>query len=185
MLKKGFLLLIFMFICMIAKPRGNDQDTKLFMEGSLRLSFGNKTRIGVGPTVNYPILNNLSVGAGVIAEYYSNVDASGQRFHTGIFGTALVANYRVERVSDWLNQRTAAYLYFEQEFLNVESKYFTDSETQSREWSKGSYLGFKIKRKIGDKDRFALGLIVAWNLHNNDITSTIYSNPQIKLAFQF
>ncbi len=158
---------------------------KTFMEGSLRLSFGEKVRLGISPTINYQISNSLSVGMGLIAEYYSNHDSSNVRFNTGIFGTNIVANYEVKRISEWLNERTSAYLYFEHELLSLENKYFEESQSNGRSWTNASFLGFKIKRKIGFKERFALSLIVAYNLNNNDVTSMIYNNPQVKLGFQF
>jgi hypothetical protein len=184
-------LLLFVFITSHTICKSNEftentePEKKVFMEGSLRLSFGDKTRLGIGPTINYSFGKSLYVGAGIIAEYYSNYNTSSEKFNTSIYGNSLVANYEVKGISEKLNRKTSAYICFEQEFLNLENKYFTDSNNDGRSWHDASFVGFKVKRKIGVKNRFALGLIVVWNLNNSNALSKIYQNPQVKLGFQF
>lgn len=188
MIKKLFFLLIVIFSYNSLSAQLTKEvefEKNIFMEGSLRLSFGEKTRLGISPAVNYRISKSLSLGVGVIGEYYSNHDTLNVKYNTGIYGTNIIANFRLGRISEKLNQKTSVYLYFEQEFLNLENKYFTDYNKNGRSWHDATSIGFKVKRKIGIKNKFALSLIMSWNINNSDAAAMIYKNPLIKLGFQF
>jgi len=162
-----------------------EQDKHFFMEGSLRLGFGDKTRLGISPGIHYRLTPSLSIGAGIIAESFQNKTSDQASYHTGIYGSNIIINYKVKRMSQHLNPRTSVFLHFEQEFLNLEDQYFKSTATSGRSWHDATFLGLKVKRKFGKKDRFALSLIAAWNLNNSEAADIIYNNPVIKLGFQF
>ena len=181
-----FLLMLAGMISPLAQTnQETEKESRFYMEGSLRLAFGDKTRLGISPAINYRLAPSLSVGAGLIAESFQNKTADQSSYHTGIFGSNIIINYKVDRFTRLLNSRTSIYLHFEQEFLNLEDQYFSDSGNSGRSWYNASFLGLKVKRKIGNKNRFAISLIAAWNLNNNGATDIIYNNPVIKLGFQF
>lgn len=162
-----------------------EKDKRFFMEGSLRLGFGDKTRLGISPGIHYRLTPSLSIGAGIIAESFQNKTSGQTSYHTGIYGSNIIVNYKVNRISQRLNPRTSVYLHFEQEFLNLEDQHFKPTDTQGRSWHDATFLGLKVKRKIGKMDRFALSLIAAWNLNSSEAADIIYNNPVIKLGFQF
>lgn len=176
--------LITALVLTISLPLAGQTDTnsKFYMEGSLRLAFGDQTRLGISPAVHYSLSPTISIGSGVIVESYTST-VNDTRSSTWIYGLNILANYNIKRLTGILNERTSLFLHFEQEFLNIENHHFnTDT---GRSWTDASFLGFKIKRKIGTKDRFALSLIAIWNMNQNEITDLLYNNPIIKLGFQF
>jgi len=162
-------------------PTGKD----FYMEGSLRLSFGHRSRLGISPAINYHLTPKLSLGTGVIAEYYSSTTSDNSPFSTGIYGANLIVNYKLSRFEQVLNARTSLSLHGEQEFLNYDTQYFDNEIDKGRSWTNISLLGLKAKRKIGTKNRFAISLIALWNINNNSVSNSLYNNPVIKLGFQF
>ena len=187
-MSKVYTIFVICLFCSISSAQvKNEEPTEkdFYMEGSLRLSFGKQTRIGISPAINYQLTPKLLLGTGIIAEYYSSTTSENSTFSTGIYGVNLIADYKISRLGQILNPRTTLSLHAEQEFLNYETQYFDDEIDNGRSWTNVSLLGLKVKRKIGTKNRFALSLIAVWNLNNNSVANSLYNNPVIKLGFQF
>ncbi len=115
-------------------PRRSLRD-RVYYGGSVILTFGDVTRIGVYPMIAYKFTPKLSLGAEFGYEYlkYDNIDKSGNNYGWSIFG-----NYRI-----------VPQLYAHAEYQMVNYEIFTSSTTSTRDWVPFLLVGGGLSQRMG------------------------------------
>jgi len=109
---------------------------RIYYGGTVTLSFGSTTRIGVFPMLGYKLTPKISGGVEVGYEYLSyNSNQSSSNYGGGVFG-----RYRVGRN-----------LYAYGEYRTINYEIFSTSSSSSREWVPALLLGGGYSRSLGGR----------------------------------
>ncbi len=108
---------------------------RVYYGGSIILSFGDVTRIGVYPMVAYKLNPKLSVGVELGYEYleFDDFDQSGNNYGGSVFG-----RYRI-----------VPQLYAHAEYQMINYEIFTSSTTSERDWVPFFLVGGGFSSKLG------------------------------------
>jgi hypothetical protein len=190
------ILLAFLSFSKICGQKGKeeqypyDQETKqgpppfkerLFFGGYFGLQFGSVTDIQIAPIVGYWLLPRLAVAIGPDYRYYKYQDIA-----TTIYGVK--AYLQLVIVQD-LNSvipagvHTGIFFHLENELLNLDSYYwkYPQPYTSDRFWVDTFLAGGGISQQLGR--RSSVNFMVLWTLNKPDYT--LYSNPEIRVSFNF
>jgi len=117
-----------------SQPRRKLRD-RVYFGGSVTLSFGDVTRIGVYPMIAYKFTPKLSLGTEFGYEWvkYDDIDESANNYGWSIF-----SNYRI-----------IPQLYAHAEYQMVNYEIFTSPTTSDREWIPYLLLGGGLSSRIG------------------------------------
>ncbi|RLD61790.1 MAG: hypothetical protein DRJ01_07280 [Bacteroidetes bacterium] len=148
---------------------------KIFFGGNLGLQFGTITQVDVSPLVGYRITDDLSAGVGLSYQYYKDSRWDFVNMETNIFGCKIFGKYFIYE---------DLFLHVEDEALNIETKYFdvlNKYPNQDRFWLNCFMVGGGYRQRLGE--RSSVTITALWNL--NQTANTPYSNPVIRLGFNF
>lgn len=176
---KQILLLFFVISGLIlysqedkSSNKNNKLLDKLYFGGNFGMQFGNETFIDFSPLVGIRLSEKLSVGTGLIYNYYSD---KYNNYSTNIYGgRAFTRYYVLENV----------FLHTEFEALSLESKYFDylqKYQNVNRFWSNNYLVGGGYFYKIGN--RSGVSLMILFNL--NESANSLYNNPIFRMGFVF
>lgn len=117
-----------------SQPRRKLRD-RVYFGGSVTLSFGDVTRIGVYPMIAYKFTPKLSVGTELGYEYlkYDDIDQSANNYGGSVFG-----RYRI-----------IPQLFAHAEYQMVNYEIFTSPTTSDREWIPYLLFGGGLSSRIG------------------------------------
>ncbi|HEU4929208.1 MAG TPA: hypothetical protein VFU38_05210 [Candidatus Krumholzibacteria bacterium] len=117
-----------------SSPRRQLRD-RVYFGGSVTLSFGDVTRIGVYPMIAYKFTPKLSVGTELGYEYlkYDDIDQSANNYGGSVF-----SRYRI-----------IPQLYAHAEYQMVNYEIFTSPTTSDREWIPYLLFGGGLASRIG------------------------------------
>lgn len=108
---------------------------RVYYGGSVAVSFGDVTRIGIYPMIAFKFTPKLSLGAEVGYEYlkYDDFDQSGNNYGGSLFG----------------RYRFVPQLYAHAEYQMVNYEIFTSATTSEREWVPFFLVGGGLASRIG------------------------------------
>ena len=161
---------------------------RLFFGGNFGLQLGTVTNIEVSPIIGYKVTPRFSSGIGIRYEYYKDSrNIPGYiPFETNILGGSLFSRYiliqSIEEVIG-LGLNASILVQAEYEILSLEKQYFEVPSTleDGRFPLQSVLIGGGLYQPVGR--RSGLVLMVLWNL--NQTASSPYSNPIIRLGFNF
>ena len=118
-----------------AAPPSKPLSERVYYGGSVILSFGDVTRIGIYPMVAYKFTPKLSLGVEAGYEWlkYDNIDQTANNYGGSVFG-----NYRI---------LPALYAHAEYQLINYEI--FTSPTTSERDWVPFLLVGGGYSRLMG------------------------------------
>ncbi|MBI5218367.1 MAG: hypothetical protein HY958_05505 [Bacteroidia bacterium] len=160
---------------------------KIFWGGSIGFSIGTITQIDFSPLVGVNITERWKAGIGGTYQYYKD-NRPLYNFETDIYGGRVFSSFVViddlKKVFPVNSNGCSIFLHGEVELLSLESRVFDPLHKYpgtDRFYIDSYLLGAGIRQKIGA--RAFINLTVLWNL--NDLTYSPYSNPVIRLGFNF
>ncbi len=152
---------------------------RMFFGGSLGLQFGTYTDIQINPIVGLWVRPRLAIAAGPNYRFYKD-----PYYSTSIYG----ANGYVQFVplKDLNNLVPAGihmgfFLQLEDELMSLESAVWDQTNPNTRFTINTVLAGFGISQQIGR--RSSINLTFLWALNNS--VYGLYSNPEIRLSFNF
>ncbi len=160
---------------------------RMFFGGNFGLTFGNATSIIVSPLAGFYITPRLAGGVGFRYEYYKSKYPGYVPFETHIFGGSVFSRYTViNNLSEAVGlggMNMGLFLQTEYEMLSLEREYFdhTNPAAGGRFNLHSILVGGGIYQPIGQRSGFLI--TVLWNL--NETYNSIYSNPVIRIGFNF
>jgi len=153
---------------------------RMFFGGNFGLQFGTITNIQVAPIVGVWVLPRVSIATGPEFTYYKD------RFNqTNIYGGKVYTEFLL--LKDLNNifpvgVHTGLFLHLEDEFLNLESALWKNSpDLKGRFYLNTVLFGGGISQQIGA--RSSMNFTLLWTLTPS--VYTIYSNPEIRVSFNF
>jgi hypothetical protein len=153
---------------------------RLFFGGNFSLQLGTVTHIELAPIVGLWVLPNLAVAGGPSYTFYK--DPTGQ---TNIYGGRGYTEYLLFRDLDKfipLGIHTGFLLHLEDEALSLEPGTLPNTYDKTKRFLVNTLLGgVGINQQVGA--RASVNFLVLWTL--NDSGYQIYSNPEIRISFQF
>lgn len=153
---------------------------RMFFGGSFGLQFGTLTNIQVSPVVGLWVLPRLAVAAGPNFTYYKYYDEE-TTMYGGKFYTQFVVLQDLSNILP-VGLHTGIFLHLEDELLNLESAYWQVAPYTSERFTVNTILlGGGMSQQLGQ--RSFMNIIVLWALQ--DPGYAIYSNPEIRLSFNF
>jgi hypothetical protein len=157
---------------------------KLFFGGNIGLQFGTLTHIEISPIVGYWITPRVSAGFGISYQYYREKLATTYTTHMyggRIFSTLILVKDLNESFGLPMNGGIIGHIEFES--LSLESKYFAvmNPGNKTRFYLNSVFIGGGYRQSLGQ--RSATYIMVLWNL--NETANTIYTNPVIRIGFNF
>jgi len=181
------LLVFFMVLYMVptyAQEKKTSMKERLFFGGSFGLQFGTITRVEISPLIGYKIAPRLASGLGVTYEYYNDKLFD---IETSIYGGRIFSNYLIikdfnEILPGILNG--GLFVQAEYEALSLETKHFDKLNLyrgHDRFILHSILVGGGLRFPIGK--RASANLLILWNL--NETSNTPYSNPVVRLGFNF
>ena len=153
---------------------------RLFFGGNFGLQFGTITDIQVSPVIGLWVLPRLAVAVGPDYRFYKDRDD-----RTNIYGGKGYLQFVVfQDISSVIpvGVHTGVFLHFENELLSLESSFWKTPPMTSERFCINTVLaGGGISQQIGR--RSSLNIMVLWAL--NDSGYDVYSNPEIRISFNF
>lgn len=161
---------------------------RIFFGGNFGLQFGTVTNIEVSPVLGYYITPRLASGVGIRYEYYKDTRNFSVYFpfKTNIYGGNVFGRYTlIQNIREvtGLHLDSRIFAQAEYEILSLERKYFEVPPTleEGRYALNSILVGGGIFQPMGE--RSGLVLSVLWNL--NETANSPYSNPIIRVGFNF
>lgn len=152
---------------------------RLFFGGNFGLQFGTITDIQVSPVVGLWVLPRLAVAVGPDYRFYK------YRYErTNIYGgKGYVQFVVIKDINSFLpiGSNTGIFLHIEDELLSLESAFWKDPLLSGRFYINTVLAGGGISQQMGR--RSSLNIMVLWAL--NDSGYGVYSNPEIRVSFNF
>ncbi|MCX6252876.1 MAG: hypothetical protein NTV31_00125 [Bacteroidia bacterium] len=153
---------------------------RLFFGGNFGLQFGTITDIQVSPIIGLWVLPRIAVAVGPDYRFYKDpVD------RTNIFGGKGYLQFVViQDINSVIpvGVHTGVFLHLEDELLSLESSVWKNPPITSERFNLNTVLaGGGISQQIGR--RASLNIMVLWAL--NDSGYGVYSNPEIRVSFNF
>jgi hypothetical protein len=153
---------------------------RMFFGGSFGLQFGTLTNIQISPIVGLWLLPRLAVAVGPNFTYYKYYDNE-----TTMYGGKAYSQFVI--LKDLNNiipagVHTGIFLHLEDEFLNLESAYWQNPPYSSERFNVNTILfGGGLSQQLGQ--RSFMNIVILWALQDSGYP--IYSNPEIRLSFNF
>jgi hypothetical protein len=153
---------------------------RLFFGGNIGLQFGSYTDIQISPIVGFWLLPQLAIAGGPTYRYYKDPYTN-----TVIYGGKTYMEFMI--VPDLskivpLGSHTGIYLHGEDEFLSLKTSYWKEPPyLEDRFWVNTVLAGFGISQQLGK--RSAINFTILWPLNNPSYS--LYSNPEIRVSFNF
>jgi hypothetical protein len=157
---------------------------RMFFGGTLGLQFGSYTNIQVAPMVGLWVRPRIAIAMGPNFQYYHY---SYYNFESTIYGGNAYIQFVPLRDLDNLipiGLHTGILLHLEDELLNLDSSW--DPYYHSGRFTVNTVLaGAGISQMLGS--RSSINLMFLWALNEPHFSSgySLYSNPEIRLSFNF
>lgn len=154
---------------------------RIFYGGDLDLAFGTVTQISLSPQVGYRITNRFSAGVGID---YMFVYSEFYNFKGSIFGGNVFASFTViKSIGDlipFFRTDMGILIYGQFSYTNM-GKFYTvlSAEEPMRIASPMLGLGFQVP--IGRRSYMVLSVMYNFN----ESMYSLYSNPVVKISYQF
>ena len=152
---------------------------RLFFGGNFGLQFGTITDIQFSPVIGFWILPRLSVAIGPDYRFYKD-----RYDRTNMYGgkgyLQFVVFQDINSVIP-IGVHTGVFLHLEDELLSLESSFWKSPITTGRFNINTVLAGGGISQQTGR--RSSLNIMVLWAL--NDSGYEVYSNPEIRVSFNF
>jgi len=178
------ILLLFASVSIISGQKSKEKPPpfreRLFFGGNFGLQLGTITDIQVSPVIGLWILPRLAVAVGPNYRFY-------KYYHerTNIFGGKSYLQFVVIKdISSIIpvGVNIGVFLHVEDELLSLESSYWKNPPiTSDRFYINTILAGGGISQQIGR--RSSLNIMVLWALNDSDYG--VYSNPEIRVSFNF
>lgn len=154
---------------------------RLFFGGNVGLSFGTVTDVQVAPIIGLWILPRVAVAAGPNFRFYKDPYDK-----TDIYGIKTYGQFvLVQDINNLipLGVHTGIFAHMEYEWLNLETSFWQSIPTfmETRFNIHTLLAGGGISQQLGP--RSSINFTVLWAL--NDPGFGVYSNPEIRLSFNF
>ncbi len=167
-----------------ARPRP-EWRKRVFFGGIFALQFGTITAIEASPLVGYRVARRVAVAGGIKYEYFSDKRYTPE-FNTHIYGLRTFVRYHlIPNLADLFGGGVAMGIYLQTEYegLSLERQYFDYPSYQGdgRFWLHSALVGGGISIPTGQYGAFNLSVL--YNL--NETINSIYSNPVIRIGFNF
>jgi len=178
------ILLLFASVSIISGQKSKEKPPpfreRLFFGGNFGLQLGTITDIQVSPVIGLWILPRLAVAVGPNYRFY-------KYYHerTNIYGGKSYLQFVVIKdISSIIpvGVNIGVFLHVEDELLSLESSYWKNPPiTSDRFYINTILAGGGISQQIGR--RSSLNIMVLWALNDSDYG--VYSNPEIRVSFNF
>jgi hypothetical protein len=153
---------------------------RIFFGGNFGLQFGSITDIQVSPVIGLWVLPRVSVAGGPEFRYYKDY-----YYKTNIYGGKVYTEFVLMKDLNSLipiGVHTGIFFHLEDEFLNLESALWKNSpDLKGRFYLNTILAGGGISQQMGA--RSSMNFTLLWTL--NPSVYTIYSNPEIRISFNF
>jgi hypothetical protein len=153
---------------------------RMFFGGNFWLSFGTITDIQIAPVIGLWVLPRVAVAVGPNFRYYKD-----QYDETNIYGIKGYLQYVLLKDLNNLvplGVHTGIFFHLEDEVLNLESSFWQYDPVATDRFTINTLLiGGGISQQLGR--RSAMNFMVLWAL--NDSGYGVYSNPEIRISFNF
>ncbi len=177
-------LLLFASVSIISGQKSREEPPpfrdRLFFGGNLGLQFGTITDIQVSPVIGLWILPRLAVAVGPDYRFYKY-----RNDRTNIYGGKGYLQFVIIKDINSVipvGVNTGIFFHIEDELLSLESSYWKNPPiTSDRFYINTILAGGGISQQIGR--RSSLNIMVLWAL--NDSEYDVYSNPEIRVSFNF
>lgn len=159
------------------------EDSKVFFGGNIGLSFwSDYVYVELSPLVGYKITPRFWAGGG---PKYMFIKQS-TFYKSSIYGIKTFASFAIlDKINETTNLGIGSiFVYAENELLSIEPLYidnYGNFYTGARDWYDIVLAGLGIRIPIGD--RLGFSLIALWGL--TESAQLLYSNPEIRLSFDF
>ena len=156
---------------------------RLFFGGNFSLQFGTVTFIELSPSIGYKLTKKLSMAGGPIYMYYNDKSYTPD-FNTNIFGSHVYSRLLLFEPSEEtapLNFGGSLFAQVEYEWLSMENKLRFGYNANGRFDLHSIYVGGGLQFPLGVRANIFVMLL--YNL--NDSPYSIYSNPIIRMGFNF
>ncbi|MFA5817999.1 MAG: hypothetical protein WC854_01825 [Bacteroidales bacterium] len=177
-------LLLFASVSIISGQKSREEPPpfrdRLFFGGNFGLQFGTITNIQVSPVVGLWILPRLAVAVGPDYRFYKY-----RNDRTNIYGGKGYLQFVIIKDINSVipvGVNMGIFLHVEDELLSLESSKWPPAPlTSDRFYINTVLAGGGISQQIGR--RSSLNIMVLWAL--NDSEYDVYSNPEIRVSFNF
>ena len=154
---------------------------RIFFGGNLDMGFGTVTQISLSPEVGYRITNRLSAGVGID---YMFVYSEEYNFKGSIFGGSVFASFTVIKslgeLIPFLGTDMGILVYGQFSYTNM-GKFYTALSGEEPMCIASPMLGLGFQVPIGQRSYMVLSV-----MYNFDESMySIYSNPVVKVSYQF
>jgi hypothetical protein len=153
---------------------------RLFFGGNFGLLFGTITNIQISPVVGLWVLPRVSVAAGPEYWFYKDHYSS-----TNVYGGKIYSEFvLVKDLNSMIPMgvHTGIFLHLEDELLNLESaEWKNQPDLNGRFYLNSVLAGGGLSQQIGA--RSSMNFTLLWQL--NPSIYSIYSNPEIRISFNF
>ena len=178
------ILLLFALASIISGQKSREEPPpfkeRLFFGGNFGLQFGTITDIQVSPVIGLWVLPRLAVAVGPDYRFYKF-----RYDRTNIYGGKGYLQFVViQDINSVIpvGAHIGVFLHFEDELLSLQSSFWKNPPITSERFYINTFLaGGGISQQIGR--RSSLNIMVLWAL--NDSGYDVYSNPEIRVSFNF
>lgn len=154
---------------------------RIFWGGDLDMAFGAVTQISLSPQVGYRITNRLSVGVGLdyMFLYSDEYDFKGSIFGGNVFASFTI----IKRLGDFIpifGTDMGILLCGQFSYTNM-GKFYTALLEEEPMWIASPMLGLGFQVPIAQRSYMLISV-----MYNFDESMySIYSNPVVKVSYQF
>ncbi|MBO7652371.1 MAG: hypothetical protein J6S84_06655 [Bacteroidales bacterium] len=154
---------------------------RIFWGGDLNMAFGTVTQISLSPQVGYRITNRLSAGVGID---YLFLYSEEYNFKGSIFGGNVFASFTVIKslgdLIPFFGTDMGILIYGQFSYTNM-GEFYTTLSGEEPMWIASPMLGLGFQIPIGQRSYMLLTI-----MYNFDESMySIYSNPVVKISYQF
>lgn len=161
-----------------AKDEAPPLRERMFFGGYFGLQFGTITDIQVAPVIGLWVLPRVAIAVGPSYQYYKD-----PYYTSNIYGVKSYAEFVViQNIKKYvtMGSNTGIFLHAEDDLLNMESSLLFGSNLSGRSTVNTFLAGAGISQQLGG--RSSVNFIVLWALYDK---YAIYSNPEIRISFNF
>ena len=154
---------------------------RIFFGGNLDMAFGSITQISVSPEVGYRITNRLSAGIGID---YMFVYSEAYSFKGSVFGGNVFASFTmiksIGKLIPFFRTDMGILLYGQFSYTNM-GRFYTALSGEEPMWISSPMLGLAFQVPIGQRSYMVLSIMYNFN----ETLYSLYSNPVVKVSYQF
>ncbi|MBI9036262.1 MAG: hypothetical protein JEZ03_17515 [Bacteroidales bacterium] len=160
-----------------------DSKQRVFTDGYMKVKLGTNTILELSPAVCYQITSDLSAGFGITYQYYQNQFDGSEMFKTHNKGFRFVADYHILKNKQLLMANLSWYARIEQEFMNLDGRYFYNPPREGRYNTMNTLAGVKCKYPV--LKRLDINLLVLWNIYQTGTDYNLNENPVLKFGINY